>query len=327
MTTMFAAIAFDPTVRGILVCVVAVGVLIGSLYLIVSTNVGFRQGFLIAAAGLFGWCFLMGSVWWLYGIGFKGRDPSWHGLEVNYARSTEFDAKVANTLPESEKLPDPMELLDKYPTVKAQAIKDPAFKDIVEKQDTEHRLTLTKVVTVSGSIQEDLNKQLGGWRILPESDSRRGETVAAADAVLTSTKGKTATGFTAASDYFVEDVFYYGGKSASEPPIPGADDSIWAKAWRRIESALEVKNPPMYAAVTLQKAAVFPADPSAAPPPPQPDTTGAVMTVVMERDLGNRRMIPAVFTLICGALFAVFAGLLHVRDKELMAAKANAGKK
>lgn len=327
MTTMFAAIAFDPTIRGILVCVVAVAVLIGSLYLIISTNVGFRQGFLIAAAGLFGWCFLMGTVWWLYGIGFKGRDPAWHGLEVNYSRSVEFAEPVANSLPAESKLPQPMALLDEFPKVKAEAVKDPAFKDIVDKNADEHRLTLTKVVTASGSIQEALNEDLGGWRILPESDSRRGETVAAADAVLTSTKGKAATGFTAASDYFVEDVFYYGGKEASEPPIPGSDDSIWQKAWRRIESVIEVKNPPMYAAVTLQKAAVFPSDPSTAPPPPQPDPSGSVMTVIMERDLGNRRMIPAVFTLICGALFVVFASLLHVRDKELMAAKANAGKK
>ena len=62
-------LAWDPTIRGVLVVVTAVVVLSGSVYLLLATNTGARLGFLIAAAGLFGWMTIMGVVWWLYGIG------------------------------------------------------------------------------------------------------------------------------------------------------------------------------------------------------------------------------------------------------------------
>ena len=54
-------------------------VLCGSVYLILSTNLGSRLGFLVALAGLFGWLMMMGIIWWVYGIGLKGKDPSWVG--------------------------------------------------------------------------------------------------------------------------------------------------------------------------------------------------------------------------------------------------------
>ena len=48
----------------------------GSIFLVLATNSGVRVGFLIAIAGFFGWMFLMGTVWVIYGIGLKGRDPA-----------------------------------------------------------------------------------------------------------------------------------------------------------------------------------------------------------------------------------------------------------
>ena len=59
MTTL-AAIAFDPAIRGVLVVMVGVGVLIGSVYLLLATNTGKRLGLLLALAGLTGWLFSMG---------------------------------------------------------------------------------------------------------------------------------------------------------------------------------------------------------------------------------------------------------------------------
>ena len=53
MINLLAAIQFDPHIRGILVVLVGVGVLIGSVYLLLATNTGIRNGFLIAMAGLF----------------------------------------------------------------------------------------------------------------------------------------------------------------------------------------------------------------------------------------------------------------------------------
>ena len=49
----------------------------GSIYLILGTNLGARLGFLVAFTGLMGWMALMGTVWWMYGIGLKGEVPEW----------------------------------------------------------------------------------------------------------------------------------------------------------------------------------------------------------------------------------------------------------
>ena len=76
MTGLLSAIQFDNDIRGIFVVLTGATVLLGSLYLIISTNVGMRLGFLITFAALFGWMFLLGSMWWMYGIGLKGRDPA-----------------------------------------------------------------------------------------------------------------------------------------------------------------------------------------------------------------------------------------------------------
>jgi hypothetical protein len=63
--------------RGTLIVIISVGVLCGSLYLILGTNLGARLGFLVALTGLAGWMFIMGAVWWTYGKGLLGQDPSW----------------------------------------------------------------------------------------------------------------------------------------------------------------------------------------------------------------------------------------------------------
>lgn len=78
--SMFAsilAVSWEPELRGVLTVIIAVVVLCGSVYLILGTNIGARLGFLVALTGLFGWMFLMGVVWWIYGIGLTGEDPSW----------------------------------------------------------------------------------------------------------------------------------------------------------------------------------------------------------------------------------------------------------
>jgi hypothetical protein len=49
----------------------------GSIYLIMLTNMGSRLAFLVVLAGLAGWKMLMGLTWWIYGIGLRGPDPTW----------------------------------------------------------------------------------------------------------------------------------------------------------------------------------------------------------------------------------------------------------
>ena len=71
------AIGWEPELRGLLTVVMGVVVLMGSVYMIMATNMGARLAFLVALAGLAGWMMLMGMTWWIYGIGLRGPDPSW----------------------------------------------------------------------------------------------------------------------------------------------------------------------------------------------------------------------------------------------------------
>jgi hypothetical protein len=79
---VLATITWDPFIRGLLIAVSAFLILPGSVYLLLATNTGVRLGFLIAAAGLTGWIFMMAVIWAIFGIGDVGRAPSWHVLEV-----------------------------------------------------------------------------------------------------------------------------------------------------------------------------------------------------------------------------------------------------
>lgn len=74
-------------IRGILIVVTGVAVLMGSVYLLLGTNLGSRLGFLVALAGLSGWMVLMAFVWAIYGIGYVGTGPHWEVREVVTSRS------------------------------------------------------------------------------------------------------------------------------------------------------------------------------------------------------------------------------------------------
>ena len=54
------AINWEFELRGIIVTLIGVGVLMGSIYLVLATNLGARLGFLVALGGLSGWLALMG---------------------------------------------------------------------------------------------------------------------------------------------------------------------------------------------------------------------------------------------------------------------------
>jgi hypothetical protein len=96
------AIGWEPEIRGLLTVIIGVVVLCGSIYLIMATNVGARLGFLITLTGLAGWMMLMGMVWWIYGIGLRGPDPSWTevpGVTVLQDPAALRDGGAIDTLP------------------------------------------------------------------------------------------------------------------------------------------------------------------------------------------------------------------------------------
>jgi len=77
MLATLLAINWEPELRGILTVILGTVVWMGSIYLILGTNLGARLGFLVTFTGLMGWMALMGMVWWMYGIGLKGDVPEW----------------------------------------------------------------------------------------------------------------------------------------------------------------------------------------------------------------------------------------------------------
>ena len=74
---LIGALSWNPQVKGALYVLIAVVVLPGSSFLLLSTNMGARLGFLLAVAGFFGWMTVLGAIWWAYGQGPKGREPAW----------------------------------------------------------------------------------------------------------------------------------------------------------------------------------------------------------------------------------------------------------
>jgi hypothetical protein len=87
------AISWQPGLRGITVVLIAFTVLCGSTYLILGTNLGARLGMLVALAGLFGWMMLMGLIWIVYGIGLKGKEPSWKARDTIVGKEKLVESK------------------------------------------------------------------------------------------------------------------------------------------------------------------------------------------------------------------------------------------
>ncbi len=100
--TVALSVTWDPTIRGILVVLVAVLVLMGSVYLVLGTDLGVRLGFLVAAAAFWGWMTIMGLAWWTYGIGLKGPPSAWVVEEV--LTSTRPGDTSQSALPEARDL-------------------------------------------------------------------------------------------------------------------------------------------------------------------------------------------------------------------------------
>jgi hypothetical protein len=85
---------WDPTIIGILAPVAGVFLFCGSVYLLLSTNLGARLGFLIAASALSGFMVLLSTLWLTTNTPLespKGRAAAWKVTEVD---NTFADAKI-----------------------------------------------------------------------------------------------------------------------------------------------------------------------------------------------------------------------------------------
>jgi hypothetical protein len=86
---------WDPTIIGILAPVAGVFLFCGSVYLLLSTNLGARLGFLVAATALTGFMVLLSTLWLTTSTPLespKGRAAAWKVVEI---ANTSADAKIA----------------------------------------------------------------------------------------------------------------------------------------------------------------------------------------------------------------------------------------
>ena len=292
---VLAGIAFDPTIRGILAVGVGVVVLMGSVYLLLATNTGNRLGFLLALTGLFGWMAIMGSIWWIYGIGMQGQAPEWDVVEYN---AGDVDQAVTEKVTELElsDLPQDDDGVD-YEAMATLAEEDPE-----------------RFVEINERFQEDSN----GWRWMPASDPSRGE----AEATVSAELPECSTcnfGIENPADFLVLGAFEVGGKEG----LP-ADPSRWDRIRTQIVSAFTIKNPERYAVVQVQRVIEQEPEPGQAPPTPEVDPDEPVISVVMIRDIGDRRFPAAMITIGSTLIFALLCWVLHQRERILEANVAHA---
>lgn len=294
LLTVLAGIAWDPTIRGILTVVLGFTILCGSTYLIVATNTGARLGLLISLAGLFGWLVILTAYWWISppGIGPRGTSPSWKPVEIYVDGETPPETEAVQSLPHPDELPTPEEILAQNPELAGEFVTTPLLSDIAG-------------VDPDAVPSKD---ELGGWRVM--STSAAGEAQAAADAILVESGFFEATG-----DYKKLNAFETGGKPKRTDECE--DDDMVCRAQYRVTKALTITHPVHYAVVQVQPVVEQEQVPGSPPPSPVVDESKPVITVVLVRDLGDVRLLPATYFVISLALFIVFVLILHYRDKTL----------
>lgn len=277
LVPIVAGIAWDPEIRGILAVLAGVAVLMGSVYLLLATNVAHRLGFLLALAALFGWMTIHGLVWWIYppGQGPIGDLPAWQVEEINHADLRQALLSEAHDL-DTSALPDSQEV-------------DDATPEQIE------------------AINEQLADQLGDWTLLSAADAARGEAQTSVDAALAE---GVIPGLEDSESYVHRYVLETGGKPAR------GSDGVWDRITNKITNTLRVVSPPHYAIVQIQPA-VDQGEPAAGEPPPTPeaDPEADIISFVMVRDLGERRLPPALVTLGSGLMFGLLCAMLHQRDR------------
>lgn len=288
-TQMLAGIAFDPTIRGILATAVGVVVLMGSIYLILSTNTGTRLGFLLALTGVFGWMAVMGMSWWIYGnSGIEGSPPTWEVVEYNGGDTAQAGtAPVRNLdlslLPQTASGPD-------YDSVALLSEEDPAaFRE----------------------LDQEFAENTGGWQFLPPSAPSRAEAEAVVNAELPEC-AECPFEISEVGDFKILGGFEVGGKEGL-PENP----SMLDRAWNRIEQTVQLTHPKHYAVIQVQKVIPEETEPGQAPPTLEVDPSQPVISVVMVRDIGDRRFPSAMITIGSTLIFLLLCWMLHMRESVL----------
>jgi hypothetical protein len=323
VNAFIALLSWDPEIRNILALGVGIGVLMGSVVLLLSTNTGPRTGVLIGLAGLLGWLTIMGLVWWMYGIGMKGTPSHWRVVDVNVGNLQ------TSTLTAATKLPTQNEIS----TVKAILAAHPELEKKVNPESKPDKVTtISELVEADPAVATEFHltpADLAGWHMLVPSNPARGDAQAVADAEL-GPDGKKL--FTDASAYKVLEAYDIGGKE-NDYPVPthavctGANpfksdgpQPFNVGCWHHVLNWFATSfrtHPEHYAVVQVQAVIPQPTKPGAAPPILQIDQSAPVISVVMIRSLGDLRFPGFMLFLVAGTLFFITCNTLHRRDKRM----------
>lgn len=269
-------ITWDPFIRGVLITLLFVVLLPGSVYLVLSTDVGARLGFLLIAAGMTGMLSVIALLWMpLASSADIGRPNSWKPLEVitgNYA--SQVTVKSAASLPINNLAagtkPPVTALKGKHWYWPLQSCNDNSW----------HKIDPTLISD-------------------PESES---------DVVLANTLGvkygpNLSSPFSATTDYVYIDGYRKGFNSGCAFAINRHKVYI---PFARGPDIVVLRVLPALPSLTL----------SASPPVVQPDTSKPYTYVIMERNLGSVRQPQALMAISMMLCFLVICYLLHVRERE-----------
>lgn len=292
MLHLLAGIAWDPQIRGLLAVLVGVVVLLGSVYLLLGTNLGARLGFLVALTGLFGWCTIMGLTWWAYGtIGMLGEAPSWEVEEVVFTSGSTDDSGLATAA------------LAKARDLDTSVLPPPDELNELDEAELE-------------ALRDEVEGSLDPWRLLPESNPSFGEAKATVDEYFVANPAED-LGLDGPSSYITVYSFEAGGKD-SLPEDPSRIDRLTTKLKTTF---WQVQHPAHYAIVQVQPVLSQETVAGQAPPTPMPDPTQPVVSVIMERNLGDVRFPAAMLTIFSGLMFAATTLMLHRRDLRVAEAR------
>lgn len=162
---------------------------------------------------------------------------------------------------------------------------------------------------ITGSISQTREEALVGfpdvWRKLEPSDPEVADAQPVVDADLVIRPGEPGGAFKRSSDYLVVGAYQKGGETYGPVGLNFRPFDVFHK--------------PNYLVVQVQQVKEHPALPGQPVAKPQADTSTPVVSVVLLRDLGSKRLNPAVFTISCALIFGLLVYQLHSRDKELLA--------
>ena len=372
MTDLVAGLAWDPEIRGFLAVLTGIVVLMGSVWLLLATNSGTRLGTLIAGAGFFGWMSIMGSAWWIYGIGYSGDGPVFEEAEIvdqnlesgshlEFAGLDEAEGLRSEDLPTAQEIliakaaaysrehpdfvseqdgaytPDADDMTGSgIPEMAEFAVAWLEFGVLTEELLTEDQIqglgadgiqslleaenakngatTLSELAAVAPSLVPDNLAAYGDWRLLSTADM--GEAQASAIAMLIESGDYD---FATRDEFKILNGYRLGGKKG----LPD-DPSRWDRIYTQVRSAFTIRHPTGYALIQVQKVTDESRDdlPGQAPQRRVADPDEPVISVVMIRDLGNVRRLPAFVTLGSLLIFLALCYMLHERDKVSMARRA-----